>query len=191
MAIQRASYRLQHVVPNRVSYKAQDITYLEPVLEVHEDQGALGVQGVDDSPQRVHSVPAVHCQPAVLQLRWHHGRCARSREASRAAARGCRAPHAFRRQERSSLRSTQACVLTGSRERAKYHGRCACRREASCAASRGCRAPHAFRRQERSSLRSTQACVLPGSRERAKYHGRCSCSREASCAAARGLLCSY
>ena len=63
--------------------------HLEPLLEIHEYQGPLGVQGMDDSPQGVHSMPAVDWQPAMFECGGHHGGIAGPRKASSAAAGGC------------------------------------------------------------------------------------------------------
>ena len=44
---------------------------LETGLEVHEDEGVVGVEGVDDTACHIHPMPLSSLHPSVLQLRRH------------------------------------------------------------------------------------------------------------------------
>ena len=63
--------------------------HLEPLPKIHEYQGPLGVKGMDNTPQCVHSMPAVNWQPAMLKSGGHHGGIAGPSKTSSAAAGGC------------------------------------------------------------------------------------------------------
>jgi len=70
--------------------------HLEALVEVHEDEGALGIEGVDDASHGVHAVAPLDLQPPVLQLWRHHRPSAPRPHAPRAADRRCSNGASFR-----------------------------------------------------------------------------------------------
>ena len=63
--------------------------HVEALLEVHEDEGALRVEGVDDAAQGVDAMTSLHQQPAMLQLRRQQRRRVPRAYPSRTANRHC------------------------------------------------------------------------------------------------------